>query len=75
MYFCSMNYSFFIVAGDPSGDAHAALLMKELKIIFPDALFTGIGGPYMLAEGLNSLVHFDSMNIVGFWEVIKHYPF
>jgi lipid-A-disaccharide synthase len=70
-----MSLRIFICAGDPSGDGHAAMLMQQLHLLIPGIEFTGIGGPAMQAQGLNSIVDFNKMNIVGFWEVVKNYPF
>lgn len=61
----------FILAGDPSGDIHAARLMRELKIRIPDAKFIGIGGKYMIEEGLNSIIDINKIAVVGLWEVAK----
>lgn len=61
----------FISAGDPSGDIHAANLMKELKCIIPNLEFIGIGGSLMQQQGLNSLVPIEDIAVVGFWEVLK----
>ncbi|HYF02936.1 MAG TPA: lipid-A-disaccharide synthase, partial [Patescibacteria group bacterium] len=66
---------FFIVAGEPSGDLHAARLIRELKTLFPTAEFTGIGGENMAREGLKSLVPLKEISVVGFWEVAKKYGF
>ncbi len=70
-----MENKFFIVAGDPSGDIHSAKLMKELKLLIPNAEFVGIGGPNMEAEGLKSIVPINLISVVGFWEVAKKYNF
>ena len=69
-----MSKHFFIVAGEPSGDAHAARLMRSLKDLFPDCIFSGIGGVAMEREGLQSLVPMREISVVGFWEVAKRYP-
>ncbi len=61
----------FISAGDPSGDIHAARLMKELKKIIPDIEFIGIGGYRMQTEGLQSIIPIQEISVVGFWEVLK----
>ncbi|MFM7775038.1 MAG: lipid-A-disaccharide synthase, partial [Candidatus Kapaibacterium sp.] len=37
----------FIVAGESSGDLHAARLMRELRNLHPDVQFAGIGGTNM----------------------------
>ncbi len=65
--------TFFIVAGETSGDLHGARLMRALREQFPDAHFEGIGGERMTAEGLRSLVPLSDINVVGFWEVAKRY--
>jgi lipid-A-disaccharide synthase len=71
--------TFFIVAGETSGDMHGARLMSALKQQAADermeCRFEGIGGPAMEAEGLNSLVPLRDINVVGFWEVAKKYRF
>ncbi len=66
---------FFIVAGETSGDLHAARLMQQLRAVWPDCEFRGIGGPRMQALGLKSLAQLEDINVVGFWEVAKRYPF
>lgn len=65
----------FISAGDPSGDIHAANMMRELINLNPDIEFIGIGGPKMQELGLNPIVDFGKINVVGFWEVLKKYRF
>ncbi|MBK6291046.1 MAG: lipid-A-disaccharide synthase [Ignavibacteria bacterium] len=65
----------FITAGDPSGDAHAARLMAEIRKRIPDVVFEGFGGPAMELEGLRSLAHIRDLAVTGFWEVAKRYRF
>ena len=45
--------------------------LKDIKIIE----FSGIGGSFMEAEGIYSLVPLNKMSVMGFVEVIKHLPF
>ena len=71
----SKQCKFFIIAGEPSGDLHAASLIKELKAIIPESLFWGIGGEKMIAAGLNSLQDISGMAVMGFAEVIHKYNF
>jgi len=61
----------FIVAGEPSGDIHAAKLMNKLKAINPDIKFLGIGGKQMEHQGLKSIISVEKISVVGFIEVIK----
>lgn len=71
----SKKKQIFISAGDPSGDIHAANLMKGLLAKDSNIKFIGIGGPEMQKLGLESIVKFEDINIVGFWEVAKKYRF
>lgn len=64
---------FFITAGDPSGDSHAARLMAEIRLRIPDAVFEGFGGPAMEQQGLRSLASLQDVAVTGFWEVAKRY--
>jgi len=61
----------FILAGEPSGDEYGAKLMKELTTNNPKNTFYGIGGSLMSEQGLNSMVPFQKMSVMGFVEVIK----
>jgi len=65
----------FITAGDPSGDAHAARLMAEIRKHIPTVVFEGFGGPEMELQGLRSLAHIRDLAVTGFWEVAKRYRF
>jgi lipid-A-disaccharide synthase len=65
----------FISAGDPSGDAHGARLMTEIKSLVHDIEFIGIGGNAMCCEGLKPIVSLEQVSVVGFWEVAKKYFF
>ena len=64
----------FIVAGEPSGDMHAAKLVSALKIIAPKTRFLGNGGDKMAASGVEIIHHINDMSVMGFIEVIKHLP-
>ncbi|MBT4034240.1 MAG: lipid-A-disaccharide synthase [Candidatus Marinimicrobia bacterium] len=67
--------NFLIVAGEISGDQHAAPLMAALKTHNPDHVFWGLGGDMMEAEGLEALYHARDLSVTGFIEVIKHLSF
>ena len=66
--------SVFIVAGEPSGDIHAAKLVSALKAISPKTKFFGNGGDKMAASGVEIIHHINDMSVMGFIEVIKNYP-
>lgn len=63
----------FISAGDPSGDIHAAKLMKEIRRRVNNVQFVGIGGSEMTKEGLSSLIPISDISVLGFWEVAKKF--
>ena len=64
---------FVIVAGEASGDQHAAHLVDELKKIDPALTFSGLGGARMRASGVEIYRDMSSLAVVGFFEVLKHY--
>ncbi len=65
----------FISAGEASGDTHAAGVVRELKLRYPDATFFGIGGDQMLEAGVELIEHARRMSFMGFAEVVRHLPF
>lgn len=65
---------FFLIAGEASGDLLGARLMKALKTKQPDARFAGIGGPAMIAEGLDLLFPHTELMHFGVIEVLRHVP-
>lgn len=64
----------YLVAGEPSGDALGATLMRALKKKLPHVTFAGIGGKAMEAEGLVSLFPMRELSIMGFIEILPHIP-
>ncbi len=62
-----------IVAGEVSGDQHAAALVEELRKIDPRWTFSGLGGPRMRAAGVRVAEDMTRLAVVGFFEVLRHY--
>ncbi|MFQ3786619.1 lipid-A-disaccharide synthase [Halomonas sp. A29] len=64
----------YIVAGEMSGDQLGSSLMRALKARHPHAEFRGIGGPGMIAEGIDSRFPLETLSVMGLVEVLKHLP-
>ena len=62
----------FIVAGESSGDMHAASLIREIRLLKNNFTFTGIGGPEMKKENANLLYDISQVNFIGFSSVIRN---
>ena len=63
--------TFFILAGESSGDLHGANLIQSMKKLDSNISFCGVGGSLMKKAGLQSIVNFEDLAVMGFWEVIK----
>ena len=65
-----------IVAGEPSGDAHAAALVRALRETAPQNQieFFGATGPQMRAAGVDSVVNSDHLSIMGLLEIGRVLP-
>jgi lipid-A-disaccharide synthase len=63
-----------MLAGEESGDAHAADLCRELLRIMPDAEIHAWGGPRLAAAG--ATVHEDVLDnaLMGIFPVLAHFP-
>ncbi len=70
-----MKKSILVVAGEVSGDLHAAQVVRAAKARSPETVFWGIGGNGLRAEGVELLQHTDQMSVMGIVEVLKHYRF
>lgn len=65
-----------LVAGEISGDLHAAAIVRELRRICPRPLeIYGIGGDRLAEEGMEILEHVDKTGVIGFWEVARNFRF
>ena len=65
-----------LVAGESSGDTHAAKLVRALREICPedDLEFFGAAGPKMREAGVEAVVESDGLSIVGLTEIGRALP-
>lgn len=63
-----------IVAGEPSGDAHAAALVNSLRKREKHLECFGATGPLMRAAGVETVVDSDELAIMGILEVTHAFP-
>ena len=59
----------YVIAGEASGDLHAANLVRALKASSPEMRFRGVGGDNMAAAGVEIFRHIRHTNFMGFAEV------
>ena len=64
-----------IVAGEHSGDEHAARMVRELLAKQPTLAVAALGGPALAAAGAQLLHDMTASSVVGLVEVIKNYSF
>lgn len=65
---------YFLIAGEASGDLHAAHLMEALQKVDEKADFCYFGGDCMAAVGGRLLVHYRDLAYMGFIPVLLHLP-
>src|SRR6478609_6770796 len=63
-----------IVAGETSGDALAATLIRAVRARCPNVRFAGIAGPRMEAAGCEAWYPLEKLAVRGFAEVVAHLP-
>lgn len=63
---------YYIIAGEASGDLHAANLIKALKQKDASAQIRAWGGDLMQEAGATLVKHYRELAFMGFWEVITN---
>ena len=63
-----------VLAGEQSGDVHAANLVKALVAKVPNLRLSGMGGQLMSEAGVELLHHIGDISIVGFAGIPRIYP-
>jgi lipid-A-disaccharide synthase len=69
-----MGPKILISAGEASGDLYAALVVEELRRLWPEAEFFGCTGPRMRSAGVRTVVDMASLAVVGLLEVLADIP-
>ena len=67
------NKNILVIAGDPSGDLHAANLIKELLAKDPEISITSMGGVRMQEVSTHFIYNLVSVGAVGFAEPFKNF--
>jgi len=63
-----------ISAGEPSGDLHAARLVRSLQKRIPEVEFFGFGGEALAREGVELLFRYEDLSVVGIQEALTTVP-
>lgn len=69
-----MDSHLFIFAGEPSGDVHGGHLVKALKRLIPHLHVSGVGGPQLRAQGLDTILPMEEFEVMGFTDVLLSLP-
>ena len=62
-----------VVAGEASGDMHAAEVVRKIKSINPEVDFFGLGGMHLKKEGVEVIFDPTKLSTIGFLEGAKHF--
>ena len=63
-----------LVAGEASGDLHAANLLAALRRLAPGVTACGVAGERLRAAGLECLAHAEELSVMGLAEVARELP-
>ncbi len=69
-----MAPKFFLSAAEVSGDIHGARLVKEIKLIEPNADFYGMGGEQMIGAGVDVWIDITEKSTIGLIEALRYLP-
>jgi lipid-A-disaccharide synthase len=64
-----------IIAGEHSGDQHAATMVREFQAKRPGLAIAALGGPELAKAGVQVLHDLTASSVVGLVEVLKNYNF
>lgn len=63
-----------VIAGEPSGDANAAAVVRALRDATAEFRFAGVGGDQMRDAGVELIRHISKLAVMGFVGVVKQIP-
>lgn len=63
---------YYVIAGEASGDLHAANLISEIKKNDNNASFRGLGGDNMIQQGVHVTKHINQLAFMGFMRVLMN---
>ena len=63
---------YYIIAGEPSGDMHAANMMKQIKLLDQEAYFRVWGGDKMAVEAQELAKHIKETSFMGIFTVVRN---
>lgn len=64
-----------VIAGEHSGDNHAAGFVRDLKARHPRLSICAVGGPALQTAGAHLLTNLVQYSVVGLVETFKHYSY
>ena len=64
--------TYYLIAGERSGDLHGANLIRAIRRRDPEAHCRAYGGEQMQEAGATLVRHYRDMAFMGFWEVAKN---
>ena len=64
-----------VLAGEASGDHHAARVVASIRDRRPGVEFVGLGGPDLAGQGVELMAGLDELAVMGFVEVVRHLRF
>lgn len=71
----SGSVDLLVIAGEHSGDQHAAKAIRQLKRLRPNVQIAALGGPELAQAGAQLLFDLTASSVVGLVEVLKNYSF
>lgn len=61
-----------VVAGEVSGDMHAARVVRQIKRMAPETEFFGMGSNHLQQEGVDIIIDPTELSTIGFIEALKN---